>query len=509
MKKQEDIIRDYIAEHLELLDPNLKLIQKEYKLNNLYGSKGFIDILAIDIERNFVIIEIKHSDKAARETLNEINKYIGLIKQNYHAKESEIRCIIASVHWHELLAPFSEFVSQSKYHIEGVILNLDENDTPIKATRVKPIPTHEPREYAPYQIILEYNNKDDRDKIYPYVRSHIQKRGVSNFVLLKIENHKNPLVIYKYAILIGFETYTAEKYLELIKKVTSLEEEDWMIYSQEEDLSTLCDVFISTFDFHKFCDMLEIISFETFSQMITSAKWEVTNTEKSGIFNSDPRYDIDFLKTELSGISGYNQTIFIASSESENKHKMAEIRNTFRNVLQDMPEWEFHIDHILDDLEKNKDKFNMTIIIYNPLSLLLSFVKCFEEKTEKYMPYYSINVNFKSYDLIFNGFIVWNGKTPNLEYFSNLFRNSALNVFIEETFLNGKEKIMKNLELVYFNGCSIITNGQKIERGILDYSKKYNKDGEYVSLKAFFNKNTTLMNLLQYYTHTTIETNNY
>ena len=55
----ENIIRDNLAKDLSILEPGLVLIKTEFKLENLFGASGKVDILAPDEVGNFVVIEIK------------------------------------------------------------------------------------------------------------------------------------------------------------------------------------------------------------------------------------------------------------------------------------------------------------------------------------------------------------------------------------------------------------------------------------------------------------------
>ena len=102
-------IRDWLANNLSFISDDLQLIQKEYHLQNTFGSTGFIDILAKDRYNNSVIIEIKRSNATARQAIHEILKYASLLKQNFKIKDSEIKAIIISTEWRELLVPYSDF----------------------------------------------------------------------------------------------------------------------------------------------------------------------------------------------------------------------------------------------------------------------------------------------------------------------------------------------------------------------------------------------------------------
>ncbi len=66
MSATEATIRDYLADHLDVLESGLTLIQKEYPLRNPTGSKGYIDILARDVLGNRVIDSEGRVLRAAR-----------------------------------------------------------------------------------------------------------------------------------------------------------------------------------------------------------------------------------------------------------------------------------------------------------------------------------------------------------------------------------------------------------------------------------------------------------
>ncbi|WP_116789541.1 endonuclease NucS domain-containing protein [Flavobacterium psychrotrophum] len=123
----EAALRDYLAAQLNIIEFGLTLLEKEHYLRNVSGANGYIDILAKDLLNNYVVIEIKRSQQSSRQAIQELLKYIALLKQNYHARDSEIRCIIISTHWDELLVPFSELHYQTTLDIKGLKLKVDES----------------------------------------------------------------------------------------------------------------------------------------------------------------------------------------------------------------------------------------------------------------------------------------------------------------------------------------------------------------------------------------------
>ena len=69
--RTEDEIRDHPAAHLDLFEDGLTPINKEEYLQNDEGAAGFIDIFAKSRDDKILIIEIKRSDAAARQAVEE------------------------------------------------------------------------------------------------------------------------------------------------------------------------------------------------------------------------------------------------------------------------------------------------------------------------------------------------------------------------------------------------------------------------------------------------------
>src|SRR5690606_13255438 len=69
---------------------------------------------------------IKRSDPAARQTFTEVLKYAELIQQTYQARKSELRIIILSTHWNEILRAFTHICFHSSIPIKGYQLFINE-----------------------------------------------------------------------------------------------------------------------------------------------------------------------------------------------------------------------------------------------------------------------------------------------------------------------------------------------------------------------------------------------
>lgn len=87
----EKDLHKYLAYHLDKIEPGLRIA-----LNGIEYSEeaGRIDILAIDVDDNFVVIELK-AGKAGDAALGQLLGYMGFMAEN-HQSEGKIRGILVA-----------------------------------------------------------------------------------------------------------------------------------------------------------------------------------------------------------------------------------------------------------------------------------------------------------------------------------------------------------------------------------------------------------------------------
>jgi endonuclease len=90
----EKDLQNFLAKNLQLIEPGLKLFEEE-DINGIEFPAGnrFIDILAIDKNNDFVVIELKVS-KGYDRVVGQILRYIGWVEQKMASDGQKVRGII-------------------------------------------------------------------------------------------------------------------------------------------------------------------------------------------------------------------------------------------------------------------------------------------------------------------------------------------------------------------------------------------------------------------------------
>ncbi len=179
----EAAIRDLLVDQLDCLEAGLVLLNIEQYIPSDIGTRSFIDILCRDKDNNWVIIELKRSDAAARQAIHEVLKYAEAVKTHLGVRNDEIRIIIVSTIWTELLIPFSRFISESALDISG--LNLD-NTQPqaLTAEAVTPLKMNNGRALSPWHEVNLYTSQESLKEGIESYRAANTAKGIHDYILI-------------------------------------------------------------------------------------------------------------------------------------------------------------------------------------------------------------------------------------------------------------------------------------------------------------------------------------
>jgi hypothetical protein len=92
----ESDLRDFLAKNLQLLEPGLRLYQDEGITGIEFPAGGrMIDILAVDAQNNFVVIELKVS-RGYDRVVGQLLRYMAWISENHAEPNQKVRGVIVA-----------------------------------------------------------------------------------------------------------------------------------------------------------------------------------------------------------------------------------------------------------------------------------------------------------------------------------------------------------------------------------------------------------------------------
>lgn len=388
----ESKIRDNLAERLNVIDQSLVLIEKEYFIDPKLKvkTKGFIDILAKDNKDRVVVIEIKRSNQAARQAIHELLKYKVFIRQKFGLKDSEVRLILASSEWSELIYPFSEFAS--RFQIEGYQLFVNDEWSVQSTKRISKLNIPERYgEFSPNHSVDLFVSKEKRDDFTEMISSKLIKLGIDDFIILDIENENNSRLKYKYCCYIAILKYPIEKYTRIIDLDGRFKEDIKELLddeiTREELLYSLEDCIYSLLDKNIYSDEIEESDPDKLTSMLGVQGWSISNVHAFGIFNSDPRgVDIGRIIYGLKGRDHSTGGVFETVVCPEETDLINEIKDTMVNHEIWPDQFKNTVLSLFEAIIKNIDYNQMNIYIYHPSSLLTSIGHCYNYNDMGYLP---------------------------------------------------------------------------------------------------------------------------
>lgn len=459
MKRVEETIRTYLATHLTFLSEDLHLIQEEYPLPNRSGTRGFIDILAQDDNRRYVIIEVKRTNQAARQTCQEILKYAALIKHYFGVKESEIRIIIVSSEWDELIVPYSEWYRHTDYLAEGYRISLDERNIPIDKSPIVPVEEASTRNISPFQMCFLSSREETMEEMVKTIERAMTGLGLSDFVIAKLS--REAAIPYPFCAYLAFQRHSKQFYLKLLRSFPqgqkSLDEYEADDAPEEQFLLSLEDMVLALVVEQVQPESLEIGNPEKFDHVVR--QWQVKAVVRSGFFAKDNRLTDEMLIAELRGLRGSSSVAYVDGGLSRHGSKVKEIKENVVHSLAFNPLWKQHIMAAFSHLEKQKRECEIFVEVYCPSQILGSLSYLSKGKYE-YLPTYLLVFASSEETHIYEGKIKWNGSTPLLgDILEALFPRDPFEYFFHVhlgTIGDFDARIMKRLGLEYASNRIII-----------------------------------------------------
>jgi hypothetical protein len=331
MSAHEDRIRDELSARLSMIERGLTLIGINYALPNSAGTRGFIDILARDRHGVFVVIELKRSDKTAREALHEVMKYTELLQRERGIGSTNIRAAIVSTHWNELRVPFAHFKRGWANEIRGYMLSLGQDGiTPLKAEEVKTYSEAPVRGISAVHLMIFPRTGNNIEKVWRESTKVLSAVGADDVLGVELAHDETPRLQYTSCLYLIIGSMIADD-----PRTIMLDKwrEDVPDDSMEAPLGyaleyrALCHL-TSGYNY----DELHIeTGYPEHFAAARSQNWRVCRVLRAGVFNRQGElYPDEVLLENIADRSGHSDVRFSGSSRPANAIHFAEFRKKCR-----------------------------------------------------------------------------------------------------------------------------------------------------------------------------------
>ncbi|APR36674.1 endonuclease NucS domain-containing protein [Paraburkholderia sp. SOS3] len=343
----ENSIRDFLAERLDMVEPGLTLIDREHYLKNSQGAAGFLDIFAKDTHDRLVIIEIKRTDTAAREAIHELYKYSALLREKYLLRDVEYRLMLLSVEWHGLLVPYSEFAKTAPFDLLAGRIALDTDGWPTRIDPVSTVATAAQRRFSRRHFLWRFEAEAKATAAIPLIAAHMKEAGIDDFVLIRSHSN-NPLISEKCFLYFAQQELTLTEYRQRIRlQLSDAEYEEFEenmadLIEEEDRVSEAADaVWYPGYDdlFGRIhCDHSEISHPEKASHWFAEGAQRDIMIERFGRF-IDARLLDNTILSELIGQTGGSDYHLRQSASTISRPQMEALRTSIANVFFFNSEW--------------------------------------------------------------------------------------------------------------------------------------------------------------------------
>lgn len=431
----EAYIRDLLAKDLSVLEPGLELLEIEKYIPSKLGTKSYLDLVAKDRAGHWVIIEVKKTSAASREAAHEVFKYVEAVQRHLGARNEEIRAIVASVEWKELLIPFSRLKAETTISVDGFKVELSPDGRSLSAHKIDTLPINQGRYLAPWH---ELNMYHDRASLLRGIADYdlcCQEKNIEDYVLvvLKAADDFNenaaialesslreiskflgtetlsevsvgsspiPLETYEYILYFSPQILSKEFCLELIASDKELLEE---VEAYTADMSTeaeLCTLHTNVFDmdptpFRDYFDIGNSAKFRT--TLLQDEGWTVEEVLRRGMFARNELLTDDAIISELSGETGSSGRSFKRTVNMANSAHVASARSDLSTALATNRAWLAQINRVIDDVLRDAPRASIDISVYCPSSGLFTlYFIATDGSSMDHIPYYAVTVKDES-----------------------------------------------------------------------------------------------------------------
>jgi len=526
----ESELQTLVASHIEFLEPGLELLSKEKYIPNALGTRSFIDLYAKDRENHHVLIELKRSDSASREALHEIHKYVEGVKSRFGCKDGEIRVIVASTEWKELIVPFSRFVADSPISVTGINIKLSNGGSRFSAEKVVLVDKSKERAIAPWHDLNCYYDEASLDRGISEYKKYSLEKGIEDYFLVILDapegfheaavsamrhtlthiSSNNPeriesmLSLYsppKHILYHAMQLLTAGEYLYLLSDCVSREEykevQETISDMEDEEALRFLHESLSSVEPRPHYDDYEIGYPAKFkSKLLDDEGWSVREILRFGVFSRNELLSDSDIINELKGGDGGSGQSFKRKITVSNKSHISSAKKDIEECLSENPVWMAHVLRHLREIEENSKEAEADISIYNPCTGVLTLYFCLtRENGLLYIPQYSILVTEEGVPkTMYFGELTSTGKPESLKKILDKYYGGEMSMLLMSMTWGGRAPddadIIEDLGLSYSSfRCDFSGEGRSFFTLKNERWRPIERHTPFESISKYFSKN--------------------
>jgi len=426
----EAALLDLLTRKITVLEEGLVVLSTEEYIPNSIGTRSFIDILARDKRGRWVLIELKRSNAAAREAIHEIYKYVEGVKVHLGVRDDEIRAIIVSTEWKELLVPFSRFVHDTSISVSGIRISLSEPDNHISAQAVEPLALTSGRVLSPWHEISLYSSDKRLVEGVASYDASCQAKGINDYIMIEmkappgfyeasvvttaralnsirgsaeepteeeIANTASKMVRLDHLIYFVPQLQSVEKYMEIIRADAPLYDEVKEFANSLEGEELLC----SLQEYALYAspnvdrDHFEIGYPAKFrNKLLEDEGWMIENIHRRGAFARNKILSDEIILAEIEGEAGTSGQKLKRSFALSNKSEFTQFLKDLTECLPNNPVWAGMIRDQLEEARTDFPNGTVNASIFSPSTGIFTlFFAVTREQGVLYIPSYGLTIN--------------------------------------------------------------------------------------------------------------------
>ncbi|MGW0504376.1 endonuclease NucS domain-containing protein [Micromonospora sp. NPDC003241] len=375
----EKDIRDQLAKQLQLIEPGLMFVATNYPLPSDVGSRGLIDILARDATGCFVIIELKRSDSTAREALHELAKYVELFQRAKGLGLADVRTVIVSTTWRELLAPFSQAAREWSVSLRGYRLALDSDGvTPTAAQELRPLEEALLVAPTPVQVLIQ-TRSGDVDAAWRWAAGRLAAVGVEHLVGFDLRHRTYDPGVYLVLGRMNPESPQAAELSRLAKEHGyDLSDAREGYELEHAALYHLCQEYAGF--------MLEDVAPHSLATIRQNPAWHITAVRRTGAFTDELVFTDEDLVGDSSTTGGLSDAHFHGTARTGHHQRWDRLISRVQLALAGNESWSIIVTGWLEEIASDGHEVEVSIDIFNPCDLVAAFAFGWPDQLGAYLP---------------------------------------------------------------------------------------------------------------------------